>query len=116
MIEILRTGEEERGGERRGEMFAKQVTAVASSRELSAPRNSLTGPAGGMSPLWERSRQAHAHIQREARRARKTPTQAERVGTRNSPKRLPRCSAQEGKGSAVREETHHLETCETPSQ
>lgn len=37
----------------RGEMFAKQVTAVASSRELSAPRNSLTGPAGGMSPLWE---------------------------------------------------------------
>lgn len=41
-------------------MLGKQVTAVSSSCELSAPRNSLTGPAGEMSLLWERSRQAHA--------------------------------------------------------
>ena len=34
-------------------MLGKQVTAVASSCELSAPRNSLTGPAGEMSLLWE---------------------------------------------------------------
>lgn len=34
-------------------MLGKQVTAVASSCEPSAPRKSLTGPAGEMSLLWE---------------------------------------------------------------
>lgn len=57
-----------------------QVTAVASSCELSAPRNSLTGPAGEMSLHWEWS--THAQTYRKAAvqwNTHKTPS-----GTRSS--------------------------------
>lgn len=47
----------------RGAVLAKQVIAVASSCEVSAPKNSLTRPAGEMS-LWMKQTCTHSHMQK----------------------------------------------------